>query len=264
MTDKSYQIQIDSNELVEVAVISSIGDRADQQDSFGILLKETEGMVVVCDGMGGYNNGAKASKTAVNCCLKKYDEMYPIDDYITFLTECTNMSNELICNIKDESGKNIVSGSTLVSLAVTKEGAFWNSVGDSRLYFVRNEEIIQITQDQNYSTVLKEQLKAGVIDEKEYEKESKKGEALISYLGMKKSPLIDYNETPLILQHDDKFIIASDGLYKVLDENQILNIITNFININDSAQAFELKAQNCSKEKSIRRDNMTIALIRIK
>ena len=62
----------------------------------------------------------------------------------------------------------------------------------------------------------------------------------------------------------DKILLMSDGLYKLVSNNEIMRILSNFTNIEDALKALELKAQKASKNFKISRDNMTVALIKIK
>lgn len=260
---KDSQVVSDENCSFCLAALSALGDRKEQQDDFGYVLKSEEGIIVICDGMGGHDGGNLASNMAVDCFLTNYEKSYPVNDQISFLRNYTIMANHEILKLKGENGKRLDAGSTLVTVIVQKRNLYWSSVGDSRLYLFRNGEFVQITQDHNYSTVLKEKLKAGLIDENEFIRENQSGEALISYLGMAASPLIDYNESPLLLQSEDRLLLMSDGLYKVLSDEEILSVVVNFNNVSETAQALELKARKKAKNHGIIRDNMTIAVLKI-
>lgn len=264
MFNAEYCIESDENNIFEIAAVSVIGDRNDQQDSFGFLLKPNEGLMMVCDGMGGYGNGDLASKAAVECFESNYEKEYPAADIVSFLQNNTVQSNEIVSSLTDKNGEKIKTGSTLAALFIRDSELHWNSVGDSRIYLLRGEQFIQITQDHNYNAVLTEKLNAGLIDSSEYETENEKGEALISYLGIGGKPLIDFNHSPLPVIKNDRFIIMSDGLYKLLDDETIKRIMLNFVNIKEAVQALELKAQKISDSTGQKRDNMTVMIVNIK
>jgi protein phosphatase len=155
-------------------------------------------------------------------------------------------------------------GSTLAAVMINQRKLMWCSVGDSRAYLMRNSEMVQLTQDHNYHTVLVEKVNAGLLSEEEFEIENARGETLISYLGIGNLALIDYSKTPLGLEKDDKIIVMSDGLYKIVTDSEIARILDNFNNIGEAVLALETKAKMKAKNNNELRDNMTIALIKIK
>lgn len=261
---RDQQLVNDDNSSFSLAALSVIGDRTDQQDSFGYSLKQDEGLIVVCDGMGGHDGGKIASEMAVETFLTTYSERYMIGNQIDVLIDTAKKADTLISQLKNDNGDPLNAGSTLVSVLINRKKLIWCSVGDSRAYLIRNGEMVQLTQDQNYHTVLIEKMNAGLLEEAEFQKESTRGEALISFLGIGNLSLIDYSETPFELVKDDKIIIMSDGLYKIVSDAEILRIIDNFSNIGEAVQALEAKAKKNAKNTSALRDNMTVALLKIK
>lgn len=264
MTSNKAVYEEKNNNIFDLVVISIVGDRDNQQDSFSYILNENEGAVIICDGMGGFNSGEEASRTAVERFISEY--RFNVDDSQTVqqLKRITLSANDDVGSLKADDGKPLSAGSTLIAAVIKMNKLYWNSVGDSRIYLLRNNEFVQLTLDQNYQTVLIEKKKAGLISDEEYEKESRNGDALISYLGMNTEPLIDYNETPIILESKDLLIMMSDGLYKILSDDEIMTVMKKYSDINEAICSLELNAQQRAQEKNIIRDNMTVALIRIK
>jgi len=261
---KNNQLVNDENAVISVSALSVIGDRDEQQDSFGYSLKVNEGIVVVCDGMGGHNGGQIASNLSTQLFISEYDKTDEKTDICQQLLTIARETDCRISDLKDPGGDKLNAGSTCVAVVIREKRLYWCSVGDSRAYLLRGEEFVQLTQDHNYTTVLDEKRRAGLISEDQYNNESQRGEALISYLGIGNLSLIDYNNMPLELESKDKIVIMSDGLYKLVPQTDICSIVQNFTNSSEALQALDAKAKRFAKSKSVYRDNMTVAIITIR
>ena len=124
---------------------------------------------------------------------------------------------------------------------------YYVSVGDSRIYLIRKEEIAQITEDQNYRLTLKRELENNTLSQEEYLKEIPYADALISYIGMGGLKVIEYNsDYPLELKDGDKILLCSDGFYRSFSEKEIIeevNGIENFSIEEDVKRMIEKAAQ---------------------
>ena len=257
----NYQF-FDENAVLELALVSVLGDRENQQDSSGYELKNEEGLVVLCDGMGGHEGGKVASTIATEHLLNGYVDAYPCENPHNLLIDLANESDAMIAELKNEDGSPMQAGSTLVSIYVQQDRLYWISVGDSRVYILRGEELVKITTDHTYGNVLDVQLRNNEITEEDYNGKIEKGEALVSFLGRNGLPYIDANDIPFTVQSGDKILLMSDGLYKLVPDDGIRTILLNFGNISEAVNALELRAQKNGKGKN--RDNTTIAMIKIK
>ncbi len=254
----------DENALFRLSMLSVLGDREEQQDSLGCDLKLDEGLVVICDGMGGHEGGKIASTVAVDQLLKIYSSDYPCQNIHQMLAEAARQIDSRISSLTHPDGIKMQSGSTIIAVHIRKDELHWLSVGDSRIYLFRNGELVRATQDHVYRRLLDEQLDSGKITKKIYDAEMSRGEALVSFLGINGLPQIDSNETPLTLHRDDLILLMTDGLYKLLSDEEIGRILGNFVNIDDALKALEAKAQKTAKKTKACRDNMTLALLKIK
>ncbi len=254
----------DENGFVQLALMSVIGDRTQQQDAAGYEMRAAECLVGICDGMGGHNGGQLASTLAIDVLLRQYQQTYPTTDAAATLKEAATLADQRIATLTDDSGQPLRAGSTLVAVVVRERMLYWLSVGDSRLYLLRNEQLVQITTDHVYQHVLDARFAQGQISPEEYRAQSQQGDALVSFLGIHGLPQIHCNDKPFAVQSGDKILLASDGLYKVLTAEEIARLLSNFSNVEEAIAALELKAQHVAKRQQKSRDNMTAALLKVK
>lgn len=246
--------------LCQVELRSDIGGRQEQQDCAYAYADSTVTCAIVCDGMGGTDHGGQASEIAVEAMrelLKGFLVQQNRGNIVQFLLEAMT---ELDIRVARELGKQ-KGGTTAVAVIIQNGKLYWFSAGDSRLYVFRNGELVQATRDHNYLLRLKEQLQNGEITQKQFDKESEKGEALISYMGIGGLPVYDLTSTPLDLKERDILLLATDGLYKAIPRELIQHILRGEESL--SAKADKIMAQITVLKNSVVLDNTTYALIRI-
>ena len=90
------------------------------------------------------------------------------------------------------------------------------------------------------------------------------GDGLTSFLGVGREMQVDINVRGIPLHSGDRILMTTDGLYKLVSDEEINRILTNFKNIGEAVQALEMKAAHGALKKRTVRDNMTIALVNIK
>ena len=255
----------DENTSFFLSLSSVIGGRDEQQDSAGYELRGDEGLIVICDGTGGHDGGKTASSLAVKTILESYEGTYPCDDIKALFSKTLEDADKKISELKKEDGSPMRGGTTAVIVFVKKQHLFWASVGDSRAYILRDGELVKITEDHIYRAYLDQQLSDKQISMKEYQEESeKKGDRLISFLGIGGIPMINMNDQAFQLKKNDRIMISTDGLYKLVSDEEIARVLDNFSNTDDALGALEQKAQKASRTSPQKRDNMTVALIKIK
>lgn len=263
VSERDNQQEHLSNEYLEFTAMTRLGERSDQQDCYGYIIYPKETLLVLCDGMGGHAAGRRASQTAVETILNIYDGYDFPDNPVEVLKKALIDANNAICDFKDENGNPMHSGSTCVSVLIRERKLYWCSAGDSRAYLIRGNDHVQLTLDHNYKTVLDEKKEAGLITEEEYNSELDKGESLISFLGIGELSLLDYCDNPIQLKQDDRIVIMSDGVYRLISDNDISQIAGNFFSTDDVAQVFETKMLRTEREDGYEKDNATIFIVKI-
>ena len=244
----------------EVVLRSDIGGREEQQDCVYAYADPFDALAIVCDGMGGTENGGRASRIAVDSMRELFEEFkaqYPRGDTVQFLGQAMVT---LDARVSQELGKQ--KGGTTAVAAILQDGKlYWFSVGDSRLYIFRNGELVQATRDHNYLLCLNEQLQRGEITQEVFLRELERGEALISFMGVGGLPVYDLTNAPLNLKEGDILLLTTDGLYKAIPQGLIQHILRGGNPLSEKAD--KLMTQIAVLKKTIVLDNTTFALIKI-
>ena len=254
VTERMYPIP-----SAQVYASSIMGTRKYQQDAYGCIDTPLGTLAAVCDGMGGLAGGERASALGINTLLKDYI-CSGRGDILGFFDEVVKKIDRGVVNLKDENGRHLGAGTTLVAVHIKSGIMHWVSVGDSKIYLVRDGGMLCLVREHNYRLMLNEMYLKGEINLEQYRAEEPKAEALISYLGIGDVSLIDESEDPLQLRPDDIILLCSDGLYKSLTEQQILAILQdNWFDLQRAAD--ELTA--AALEYAVRgQDNTTVVIVR--
>jgi serine/threonine protein phosphatase PrpC len=216
----------DSSYTVSLGVSSLIGTRPNQQDSVYAEILEDSLVAILCDGMGGLESGEIASQTAIQTFAEDYEKRDKTMDIPNFLKQEAIEMDTVIAELTNDAGEPIKAGSTVAAVVIQHGLLYWLSVGDSRIYVIRGEEMMAVNRDHNYLLRLKQALQDGEITQEIYEQESqsRNAEALISFLGIGNLTLMDINRRPLELRSGDVVLVCSDGLYRTLSEDTIRTI----------------------------------------
>jgi serine/threonine protein phosphatase PrpC len=202
--------------LIQAAGSTDIGlVRKNNEDNFGYDLRH--GIFVVCDGMGGQQAGELASKIAVDTLLDYYRQDHtsaPVDgarfegvsQRAVTLATAIQLANQTIHESGAQDLHHAGMGSTIVAVAV--EGNFFSiaNVGDSRIYLIRKDDVVQLTND--HSLVM-EQVRRGLMTLEEAS-ESKMQNVIVRALGT------DDTVEPDLADHEfnpgDVLLLCCDGM----------------------------------------------------
>jgi len=242
----------------DIGVKSFIGMREEQQDSLLVVSDVSNTLVAVCDGMGGLCAGKQASETAI-VTLEKLFLGRNCDTTREFLLQVVEAMDESICALKAYDS-NTKAGTTVAAAMFADNLMFWLSVGDSRVYIIRDDEAVCVTTDHNYSYLLNKALLKGTISEQEYQQETVRGNALVSFLGMGGVELIDINSSPFVLKPDDTIILASDGLHQHISEKEFVLAIKE----NQGGQLIaDRLIETIQRQNNTNQDNASVIVVRV-
>ncbi len=239
------------NGQILVATRSDRGtQRPANEDACGTYLESaTCALAVVADGVSGYAGGEIASQTAVAVTIRAFRESPQSWGPLKRIHRAAQQAN---IEIHDRAlvVTELCRMSTTLTAAVVHDGILHVAhVGDSRLYLIRNGEIVQKTKDH---TIAADRTRLGL-------SMRPKGHAdrstLTRSLGKDLIAAIDRITFPLA--KGDALLICSDGLYNVLEDVELRDLVAGK-DVDGGCEAL-IRAAN---ERGTP-DNLTVALLRI-
>ena len=198
--------------------------RTNNEDS--VAVDASGGVVVLADGMGGYNAGEVASQMACEFIsgelvrwLAQASSSASDTDVKRAMDICVDNANRAIFNAAHSNPTYAGMGTTLV-LSVFRPGrVLVGHIGDSRAYRWRNGELQQITRDHS---LLQEQIDAGILTPEQAALSANKN-LVTRAVGVEDYVLLETRVHEL--QSGDIILMCSDGLSDMLDDRQIAEVM---------------------------------------
>jgi len=225
--------------------------REENQDSFGILESNQWKFYIVADGMGGVRGGAIASKLAIEVFEEILTDSGTIDQE-TISTAIVE-ANKRVHQKGTEDGTLAGMGTTFVGLGFIDTSLFIFNVGDSRVYRLRQGNFEQLTLDH---TLVRELIATGAITEAQAENHP------VSHMLTKSlGPSGDIVPDCVVCEdgpaRGDRYLICSDGLYNMVLDSEIQEILAD-----SSLEEAQQQLINLANERG-GSDNITVVLVEV-
>jgi serine/threonine protein phosphatase PrpC len=191
------------------------------------------GLFVVADGMGGHVAGEVASREAVDAIQAFINDTasadknrtwpFPFEPNISFeanrLKSAFRLANRRIAAaIADSSDLRGMATTASAFLAGTSSACVAH-VGDSRVYRLRNGELSQLTHDHSW---VEEQVRAGTMSASAARQHPWRN-VVTRALSGGEDPEVDVTEVEPV--QGDRYLLCSDGLFSVVTDQQIAEIL---------------------------------------
>ncbi len=232
--------------------------RSNNEDS--VAIDEWSSLVVLADGMGGYNAGEVASSMATSFIkselgrwLSEAAASATDTDVRRAMEICVDNANRAIFNSANSNPRYAGMGTTLVVGVFRESRLLLGHVGDSRCYRMRAGRLTQITHDHS---LLQEQIDAGLITAEQAAFSANKN-LVTRAVGVEDTVLLETH------QHDvlpgDVYVLCSDGLTDMLDDETIAQLLQRCELLPEAATAL-IDAANDAGGK----DNISVVLARVR
>lgn len=209
-------------------------------------------LTIVADGMGGHSSGEVASEMAVDLISRYYyaDETSSTADALRNAIE--KASAEIYAAAIEDLSL-IGMGTTVVTLAINDGVGHAAHVGDSRLYRLRGMEMQRLTID--HSQVM-EMVMRGLLSFDEAQHHEDKN-IILRAVGTQASVEVDVSQ-PFAVEPGDLFLLCSDGLCDMVDDEEIRQVWVNSIDIHNAAERLVSLAKERGGE-----DNITVGIVSV-
>ena len=227
--------------------------RKEKNDDAVSVSKNKQGalIAIVCDGVGSHSNAAYSSNYIVSTLEKEWQDLTfaNFNNMKNWLCDRIEKFNtELFTKSKDKNEK---MGTTIVSVAIFDGQVVVYNIGDSSAYgLTRDNEMNVLTVEDSFVGAL---ISAGAITEEEAKNHPER-HVLTQAIATKEN--IELHTFIDDLSNYDYFLLCSDGLTNMVENEEIQNIVRN----NELTFAVDDLIDKCVKRGGV--DNISVAIIK--
>lgn len=248
---------------VEVLQIGALTDsgvvRENNEDCYAIIRDQEDRSVViiVADGMGGHRAGGTASQLTCELVedlisLRLKSGNLCDENIEDFLQEVTQNANRAVLEFSSKYQETKGMGTTLTVLILEEDNLLISHVGDSRVYYVSETELVQLTVDHSY---VQELLDNGTITKEEAISHPSKNVITRAIGG---SPDVYADIYRKKTKSQDLYLSCTDGLTNMLTEQEIFEVLKGEGELSQKAtRLIEMANQKGGG------DNITVCLVQL-
>ena len=235
---------------------SDIGKSREINQDYYYISQDTDvpRLYILADGMGGYKGGEIASKLATDS-VKSYinsnfnENLVKKEEILKLIESAVEYANMVVYEKSKEVPELEGMGTTLEVCLIYNNKAYIGHVGDSRIYRIRKGVIRKLTKDHSYVQQLVEDKKITREEAKTHPKKN----MLTKALGC--TPYVEPDIRARNFERDDIFIMCSDGLTNMVDDDNICELI-----MQDITTAADKLIENANASGGY--DNITVIIIK--
>lgn len=214
-------------------------------------------LVVLADGMGGYNAGEVASAMAVEGILANLSDMLgngvsKLRDLQSAMQQAVDQANRRIFEKANIDPDCFGMGTTVVMALLWEQRMLIGHVGDSRAYLWRDGNLTQLTRDHS---LIQEYIDSGFVTVQEAAHLGYRS-LLTRALGVEDTVMLEISDWRL--RTDDLFLLCSDGLTDMLNDADIARCLGENDLLQDQAQQLIYNAKTRGGL-----DNVSVALLKL-
>ncbi|MCR4746171.1 MAG: protein phosphatase 2C domain-containing protein [Lachnospiraceae bacterium] len=192
---------------------TNVGGREINEDACCVFKKKGKGVcVVVADGLGGHGGGAVASRAAVTTISECFlnDNLNEAEDFMDWYVKANDA-------VRSMQNRECEMKTTMVTLMLKNNKAFWAHLGDSRLYHFVDDRLVEQTVDHSVSQMA---VIRGDITPEEIRGHEDRNR-LLSALGRESKVKPDFSATVRLDKGMHSFLLCTDGFWEYVLEKEM-------------------------------------------
>jgi serine/threonine protein phosphatase PrpC len=201
------------------------GARQYNQDRMCYSYSRDALLMAVADGMGGHLHGEVAAQITVELLAELFQRKArpTIQNPHQFLSDGFNKCHDAILNYASNHSLLETPRTTIVAAIVQDGVLYWAHVGDSRLYVVRNEQVLVRTRDHSK---VQQMVDMGKITAEEAEHHPEKNK-IYNCLGSMFPPDVEVGgKVPLM--DGDAVLLCTDGLWGCVTQSELEHLLSSY------------------------------------
>lgn len=208
--------------MITYKTYTDIGEREVNEDSIGEYQGENGTIFVLADGLGGHGHGEVASSLVVKTALEMYAGRKESVSGEQFAEMCFKCAQDMVTLAQNENRTFMDMKTTMVTLIIENGKILWGHIGDSRLYYFKNNKLVSRTLDHSVPQML--------VSTKEIKEKDIRGHEdrnrLLRVIG---SPWINNRGCDISAgineQQRQAFLLCSDGFWEQITEKEMCHCL---------------------------------------
>lgn len=227
--------------------------RANNEDAIAVV--PAMGLVVLADGMGGYNAGEVASTLATHAVTDRFDRLWPDAApcplrVMPLVLDAMLSANRAVFEAAQTDPDHRGMATTLLTAVFQRNRLTIGHVGDSRAYRLRQGRFIGLTRDHS---LLQEQLDAGLIPP-HLARVAHYKNLVTRAIGVAAEVNVEVHEH--VVHPGDAYLFCSDGLNDMLSDAEMAQVLLHFGPLERAGRELLRRANEAGG-----RDNISLVLV---
>jgi serine/threonine protein phosphatase PrpC len=241
----------------ELAEITLIGAREENQDRIASAVDDAIAFVAVFDGMGGHADGARAAELARQTVLSRFNATpHPVLDPLAFMHMALGAAHTDMVALGAQLPLEHRPRATGAACLVQDDTAWFAHVGDSRIYHLRDGAVLSRTRDHSHVELL---VQEGLISADQAHSHPMRNFVESCLGGDAMLPEMQVGRMVRVLP-GDTMLVCSDGFWANLLDEDIAAAIYSGVPL---ATALRAVSEFAVRRAGAGADNATVAAVRV-